>query len=232
MEQNLGFKYFYGTESESFTFYRIPKALMTEEVFKALTSDAKILYGLMLDRMSLSLKNGWFDEDGRVYIYYSIEDVMESMGCSKNKGMKTLQELDIITGIGLIERKKQGQGRPTIIYVKNFELGKTVSESQNVGIKNPTICESRISKDGSLDSQDMSPNENKYNNNLLSDTESNLILSADTKRSDEIDVNAYAELVRENLDLDILYERYRFDQEMIEGIYEIIVETVVSQIQS
>lgn len=232
MEQNLGFKYFYGTESESFTFYRIPKALMTEEVFKALTSDAKILYGLMLDRMSLSLKNGWFDEDGRVYIYYSIEDVMESMGCSKNKGMKTLQELDIITGIGLIERKKQGQGRPTIIYVKNFELGKAVSESQNVGIKNPTICESRISKDGSLDSQDMSPNENKYNNNLLSDTESNLILSADTKRSDEIDVNAYAELVRENLDLDILYERYRFDQEMIEGIYEIIVETVVSQSDS
>ena len=69
MEQNLGFKYFYGTEAESFTFYRIPKALMTEESFKVLTSDAKILYGLMLDRMSLSLKNGWFDEDGRVYIY-------------------------------------------------------------------------------------------------------------------------------------------------------------------
>ena len=77
LEQNLGFKYFYGTEAESFTFYRIPKALMTEESFKVLTSDAKILYGLMLDRMSLSLKNGWFDEDGRVYIYYSIEDVME-----------------------------------------------------------------------------------------------------------------------------------------------------------
>ena len=167
MEQNMGFKYFYGTESESFTFYRIPKALMTEEVFKVLTSDAKILYGLMLDRMSLSLKNGWFDEDGRVYIYYSIEDVMESMGCSKNKGMKTLQELDMTTGIGLIERKKQGQGKPSIIYVKNFELGKTVSESQNVGIKTPKISESRISKDGNLDSQDMSPNKNKYNNNLL-----------------------------------------------------------------
>ena len=232
MEQNMGFKYFYGTESESFTFYRIPKALMTEEVFKVLTSDAKILYGLMLDRMSLSLKNGWFDEDGRVYIYYSIEDVMESMGCSKNKGMKTLQELDMTTGIGLIERKKQGQGKPSIIYVKNFELGKTVSESQNVGIKTPKICDSRLPESGNQDSQDLSPNKNKYNNNLLSDTESNLILSEDAKRSDEIDVNAYAELVRENLDLDILYERYRFDHEMIEGIYEIIVETVVSQSDS
>lgn len=232
MEQNLGFKYFYGTEAKSFTFYRIPKALMTEEVFKVLTSDAKILYGLMLDRMSLSLKNGWFDEDGKVYIYYSIEDVMESMGCSKNKGMKTLQELDMATGIGLIERKKQGQGKPSIIYVKNFELGKTVSESQNVGIKTPKICESRITKAGNQDSQDMSPNKNKYNNNLLSDTETNLILSADEKRSDEIDVNAYAELVRENIELDVLYRRFKFDQEMIEGIYEIIVETVVSQSDS
>lgn len=229
MEQNLGFRYFYGTESESFTFYRLPKALMTEEVFKVLTSDAKILYGLMLDRMSLSVKNGWFDEDGRVYIYYSIEDVMEAMGCSKNKGMKTLQELDMIIGIGLIERKKQGQGKPTIIYVKNFELGKSVSESQNVGIKNPRICDSRISKDGSLESQDMNPNENKYINNLLSNIESNLIISADMNRKDEIDVNAYAELVKENIELDLLCERHRFDRELLEGIYEIIVETVVSQ---
>ena len=229
MKEDLGFKYFYGKESESFTFYRIPKALMTEEVFKVLTSDAKILYGLMLDRMSLSAKNGWFDEEGRVYIYYSIEDVMESMGCSKNKGMKTLQELDFISGIGLIERKKQGQGKPTIIYVKNFQLGKSVPESQNVGIKNPIICDSRISKCGSLESQDMNPNDNKYNNTLLSDTESNLILSADTKRSDETDVNAYAELVKENIEFDLLCERYKFEKDLIEGIYEIIVETVVSQ---
>lgn len=229
MDQKTGFRYFYGTESETFTFYRLPKALMTEEVFKVLTSDAKILYGLMLDRMSLSVKNGWFDEDGRVYIYYSIEDVMESMGCSKNKGMKTLQELDMVTGIGLIERKKQGQGKPTIIYVKNFELGKSVSESQNVGIKNPRICDSGISKDGSLESQDMSPNENKDINKLLSYKESNLIISADMNRKDEIDVNAYAELVKENIELDLLCERHRFDRELLEGIYEIIVETVVSQ---
>ena len=229
LEQNLGFKYFYGTESESFTFYRIPKALMTEEVFKVLTSDAKILYGLMLDRMSLSVKNGWFDEGGRVYIYYSIDDVMEAMGCSKNKGMKTLQELDMETGIGLIERKKQGQGKPTIIYVKSFETGKTVSESQNVGFKTPKICDSKISKNGILDSHDLRPNENDINNNLLSNTDSNLILSADVKRSDEIDVNAYAEFIRDNIELDILMERNPFDNELLEGIYEIIVETVVSQ---
>ena len=85
----MDFKYFYGNEAEAYTFYRIPKLLITDPAFKNLTSDAKILYGLMLDRMSLSAKNGWFDEEGRVYIYYSIEDVMESMNCSKNKGMKS-----------------------------------------------------------------------------------------------------------------------------------------------
>lgn len=112
----------------------------------------------------------------------------------------------IIDCIGLIERKKQGQGKPTIIYVKNFELGKSGSESQNVGFKTPKICESRISKDGTLDSQEMSPKENKYINTIQSDTESNLISSADTKRLDEIDVNAYAELIKENIELDILLD--------------------------
>lgn len=227
----MDFKYFYGNEAEAYTFYRIPKLLITDPAFKNLTSDAKILYGLMLDRMSLSAKNGWFDEEGRVYIYYSIEDVMESMNCSKNKGMKSLQELDSATGIGLIERKKQGQGKPTIIYVKNFVLEKSVSESQNLGFKTPTICDSRFPQFENPESQDMSPNKNKYNINLPSETESNLILSME-KRKDEIDVNAYAELIRNNLELDFMLERYRFDKELIEGIYELVVETVVSQADS
>ncbi len=226
MSSKLEFKYFYGTEADNYTFYRIPKILITDEAFKDLTSDAKILYGLMLDRMSLSAKNGWFDGENRVFIYFSIEDVMEQMNCSKNKAAKSIKELDSETGIGLIERKKQGQGKPSIIYVKNFVPEKGVSESQNVGIKNHKICESRISQQGNLESQEMSPNKNKYINTDSSDTESNLILSM---REDGMDVNAYAKLIRKNLEVDLMLERHPYDKELIEGIYEIVVEVVVGQ---
>lgn len=116
----VSFSYFYGEESEQFRFYRIPRLLITGEQFKNLSTDAKLLYGLLLDRMSLSAKNGWYDDRGRVYIYYPLEEIMTDMNCGKDKGVKLLAELDTSRGIGLIERVKQGQGRPTRIYVKQF----------------------------------------------------------------------------------------------------------------
>ncbi len=86
MEKKKTFNYFYGTEADQFSFYRIPKkALFTDSYFKDLSSDAKILYGLMLDRMSLSIKNQWFDDKNRAYIYFSIEDIMELLNCGRNK---------------------------------------------------------------------------------------------------------------------------------------------------
>ncbi|MFR0838868.1 MAG: DUF6017 domain-containing protein, partial [Neglectibacter timonensis] len=94
--------------------------LITGAHFKNLSTDAKLLYGLLLDRMGLSAKNGWYDEQGRVYIYYTLEEIMEDMNCGKDKGVKLLSELDANRGIGLIERVKQGQGRPARIYVKRF----------------------------------------------------------------------------------------------------------------
>lgn len=99
MDKKMNFKYFYGTEADQFSFYRIPKALLTNDCFKDLSSDAKILYGLMLDRMSLSIKNQWFDEENRAYIYFSIEDIMELLNCGRNKAVKSLQELDDEKGI-------------------------------------------------------------------------------------------------------------------------------------
>ena len=120
MDKKMNFKYFYGTEADQFSFYRIPKALLTNDCFKDLSSDAKILYGLMLDRMSLSIKNQWFDEENRAYIYFSIEDIMELLNCGRNKAVKSLQELDDEKGIGLIEKRRQGFGKVTIIYVKSF----------------------------------------------------------------------------------------------------------------
>ena len=115
----LQLDYYHGEEANQYNFYRIPKALFTDEHFKAMSAEAKILYGLMLDRMSLSTRNGWLDVDGRVYIYFTLEDAIDMMGFGHNKIVRLFRELD---EIGLIERKKQGQGKPTRIYVKNFVL--------------------------------------------------------------------------------------------------------------
>lgn len=117
---SIQFDYFYGNEAEQFTFYRIPKILVTSPTFKRVSDSAKLLYGLMLDRMSLSVKNCWFDDENRVYIIYTIDDILCDFGCAKQKALKLLDELE--NGIGLIERKKQGQGKPAIIYLKKFYI--------------------------------------------------------------------------------------------------------------
>ena len=122
MEDRIKLFYFYGREADQYSFYRIPKLLFTEEYFKKISVEAKVLYGLMLDRMSLSMKNQWFDTEGRAYIYYSLEDIMDAMGCSNKKAISIMKELDIESGIGLIEKKRQGQGKPTMIYLKQFMI--------------------------------------------------------------------------------------------------------------
>ncbi len=115
------YDYYYGDESSQFSFYRIPRQLIAGERFKRLSADAKLLYGLLLDRMGLSAKNGWYDKQGRVYIYYTLDEIQEDMNCGHDKATKLLVELDNgKNGFGLIERVRQGQGRPTKIYVKRF----------------------------------------------------------------------------------------------------------------
>ena len=120
MGEPLKFDYYYGVEAEQFSFYRVPRLLIKDERFKGLSSDAKLLYGLMLDRMSLSMKNGWLDDENRAYIIYAVENIMEDLGCSKPTCIKVIKELDADNGIGLIEKKRRGLGKPDIIYVKNF----------------------------------------------------------------------------------------------------------------
>lgn len=120
MGEPLKFDYYYGVEAEQFSFYRVPRLLIKDERFKGLSSDAKLLYGLMLDRMALSVKNGWFDEADRAYVIYTIDNIREDLGCSKEKAVKVLAELSSNKGIGLVEKKHRGLGKPDIIYVKNF----------------------------------------------------------------------------------------------------------------
>ncbi len=124
MTADTVFDYFYGDESTMFSFYRIPRQLVVGEQFRKLSTDAKLLYGLFLDRVGLSAKNGWYDEQGRVYIYYTINEIREDLNCGNDKAIKLLAELDSAKGFGLIERVKQGQGRPAKIYVKRFTTGK------------------------------------------------------------------------------------------------------------
>ncbi|NBI91677.1 hypothetical protein D3Z45_14140 [Lachnospiraceae bacterium] len=120
MGEPLKFDYYYGVEAEQFSFYRVPRLLIKDERFKGLSSDAKLLYGLMLDRMSLSMKNGWLDDENRAYIIYTVDNMMEDLGCARATCAKVIKELDSDNGIGLIEKKRRGLGKPDIIYVKNF----------------------------------------------------------------------------------------------------------------
>lgn len=238
MEDRIKLSYFYGREADQYSFYRIPKLLFTEEYFKKISVEAKVLYGLMLDRMSLSMKNQWFDTEGRAYIYYSLEDIMDAMGCSNKKAISIMKELDIESGIGLIEKKRQGQGKPTMIYLKQFMIQdaqkcnnyisgekSAISEVKNLHVLK---CKNVISRSEEItlpEVKNIHTNKNNINNTELSNTESYLIVSG----NDEIgsDVQAYAELIRDNIDLDILLERYPFDKELLNGIFDLILETVL-----
>ena len=111
------FDYFYGQSGEMFSYFRVPKILFRDIKFKDLSTDAKTLYGILLDRMGLSVKNGWLDEQGRVYIIFPVQEVMDALGCADNKATKLFRELE---KFGLIKRKRRGLGKPNLIYVKNF----------------------------------------------------------------------------------------------------------------
>ena len=116
----MQYEYFYGAQAEQFSFYRIPKALFTEPNFRELSTDAKVLYGILLDRMSLSLKNQWLDAQNKVYIIFTVEEIMDALNCANQKATRLMVELE--KQAGLIERKRQGLGRPNLIYVKNFAV--------------------------------------------------------------------------------------------------------------
>ncbi|MCR4692860.1 MAG: replication initiator protein A, partial [Firmicutes bacterium] len=137
--REMNFNYYYGNEAEQFNFYRIPKVLFTDERFAKISVEAKVLYGLMLDRMCLSVKNGWLDEENRVYIYFKLEEVMEHLNIGKDKCLKLFSELDVKNGIGLIQRKKQGLGKPAMIYVMNFTSNMTEVKTSEIEAEDNSV---------------------------------------------------------------------------------------------
>ena len=110
--------YIYDMEAEQYSFVRVPKLLLQHETYQRITPEAKLLYSLLLDRVGISLRSGWKDKQDRVYIIYPIAEIMEEMNCGKNKAVQLLDELE--QKAGLIERKRQGLGKPNLIYVKSF----------------------------------------------------------------------------------------------------------------
>ena len=243
MEDRIKLSYFYGREADQYSFYRIPKLLFTEEYFKKISVEAKVLYGLMLDRMSLSMKNQWFDTEGRAYIYYSLEDIMDAMGCSNKKAISIMKELDIESGIGLIEKKRQGQGKPTMIYLKQFMIQdaqkcnnyisgekSAISEVKNLHVLKCKNVMSRSEEFTHPEVKKLHTNKNNINNTELSNTEPNHIISGNDGMG--FDVEAYTEIIKENIELDILLERYPYDRELLTGIFDLILETVLCKNKS
>ena len=284
----MEFNYYYGTEAEQFSFIRIPKVMLTEERFAPLSLAAKILYGVLLDRMALSVKNGWMDKEQRVYIIFKIEEIQELLGFSKKKSIEYLGELE---SFGLVEKQRRGLGLPSILYIKSFMVKESVEIGTSRGVeidtsvseeKEDTIVE--LSPDyrttpcdrikiaqkesvsveikaenkpfidntenefekscvrsvdlGTSGGVQMAPLEvpistplisnTKLINTKWSNTKSNLILSPDSKMGlDEI--GAYSQLIKKNIDYDCLVERYPYERELVEGIYELILEMALKK---
>ena len=209
--------YFYGQAGKLFSFYRIPKALFQEQRFQNLSTDAKTLYGILLDRMSLSVKNEWFDKQGRVFIIFTIEDVKRSLCCADNKATKLLRELE---NFGLIERKRRGLGKPSLVYVKNFS-----AESSKESVKNrdnDDSCGSKIACQDPVKSRGIKKKENKTEMN-----NTNPILS------DESDKMKNRELLEEyfshSLEIDLLLRLYPDDEDTLYQIVDLLVDTCATK---
>ena len=209
--------YFYGQAGELFSFFRIPTALFQEQQFQDLSTDAKTLYGILLDRMSLSVKNEWFDKKGRVFIIFTIEDVKRTLRCADDKATRLLRELE---EFGLIERKRRGQGKPCLVYVKNFS-----AESSKESVKNrdnDDSCGSKIAYQDPVKSRGIKKKENKTEMN-----NTNLILS------DESEKMKNHELLEEyfslSLEIDLLLRLYPDDEDTLYQIVDLLVDTCATK---
>lgn len=228
----MNFNYFYGAQAESYSFIRVPRLLITGEEFKELSTDAKLLYSLLLDRMGLSLRSGWLDEEGRVYIYYTVDEIQDNLNCGHGKACKLLAELDTVKGIGLIERKKQGQGKPTKIYVKQFverDSDPQLGQPKNEGLhgRNMDGCTPENGKSGQRETgvQGVSKPDGNYINNIYTEnsyTDLSIYQSLLPPESYE----ACLEELKEQVDYPLLSLSYLDDAP--EGILELICDVLCS----
>ena len=209
----MALDYFYGQVGELFSFYRIPKALFLESRFQNLSTDAKTLYGILLDRMSLSAKNGWLDEQGRVFIIFTIEDVKRALCCADNKATKLLRELE---EFGLIERKRRGLGRPSLVYVKNFSAESSKSIFQNRDFHDS----------GGFKSASQDPAKSRCNKTEENSTEKSETYPFYSEEDDGMSKHEQLEeYFSQSLELDILLRLCPDDEDTIYQIVDLLVDT-------
>ena len=273
----MTFDYYYGAQAEQFNFIRIPKAMIVDPMFADLSVNAKLLYGVLLDRMNLSMKNRWFDSENRVYIIYQIAEIMEDFNFSKKTAVRYLNELE---NFGLVEKKRRGLGLPSLLYVKNFVVFQDhsepddtdfddVAEDDNLnenmetsrGIQGETSRGVRTYTSRSVDMETSKGvqketlrgvkselQEVTKRGPLISKTNSNNININNTKESNNILSNPivknavdgmgreeeslfekYTKMVKDNIDYDVLISRHYLEKSMIDGIVNLIVETIISE---
>jgi len=218
MLEDVKSEYHYGSEADLYTFYRLPKALFSIERYKRLSDGAKLLYGLMLDRMGLSIKNGWLDKEKRVYIFFTLEDAQEFLGCGLNKAVKLFAELKEVE---LIQQQKQGMGRPAIIYVMKFITESKVesaseveaeSDSKSHDFSKAKVLTFENQKSRLLKSKGDDLSKTKCNNTDLNNTEKNETESSDTD-SINPSVSPFGdEMEGLDFDQDWFYERIEYDR--------------------
>ena len=231
--------YFYGDESQQFQYFRIPRLLITSPRFRQLSVEAKLLYGMMLDRMSLSVKNEWYDEDGRVYIYFTLEEICEDMNCGRDKAMKLLAELDTRKGVGLIERIKQGQGKPTKLYVKRFTTREIPPQPekqsnppmppQEVDFADVQTSDFPTSRGGLIrraEVEETDPSYNNINQTDFSHTDPSIYPPAPSARRLEMDRCDQREKIKNQIDYDILRQEYPYDD--VDSMLELLVDVMTN----
>lgn len=248
----MKFDYYYGSQADQFNFIKIPKIILLDKTFSSLSIQAKMLYGVLLDRMGLSMKNGWYDSENKVYIIYQIAEIQEDLGFSKKKAIDYLTELEVF---GLVEKKRRGLGLPSILYVKSFlqqkdgafgqlESSGNVFRSSDMGTSRVVAFDTSGSADlGTSGSAELTPqevskstpliNNTKENNTEKSNYKSNHIVSADEKNRTEYsdfdmksERDTYEEIIKENIDYDYLVAVEWVKKDEIDELVTLIVDTV------
>ena len=228
------FPFHYGNEAETYTFYRIPKVLFTEPVFAGLSTEAKLLYGLLIDRMQISIRNGWLDEAGRVFIYYTIDAVMDALSCGNKKAGALLSELDDKKGIGLITRVRQGLGKPDRLYVHKCVLPE-MSNGHFQTCQNDT---SGAVENPGLDMSNEHANKKEKNKKDMNNIDSNPFFSVEpSNEPDESgsdgngkeEYERYRDYFERALYMDELRERNPYDVKLLDEMLSLLVDTCCSR---
>lgn len=209
--------YFYEYEAEQFAFYMIPKEIVEDKPYCDLSDGSKLLYSIILDRVKLSRQHGWIDEQNRVYIVFTVEEVQRTLRCAKQKATKLMQELE---SIGLIEKKRQGLGKPNLLYVKNFIRKGRKSKNR----KNENHTSGSMKSEPQEVRESFGINYNQINtNNINTDS----FYPTDTATERQKDEKDEREKIRHQIEYDWL--RGQFRSEQVDELVEIMLEVAMNR---